>query len=712
MKTPVSVPFIPPLTKPIRVPSGSLRVSLAILVLVSFLPAVTFGLGISPGSAEVTVAVRNTNMVRCDFFVSFWPTEEGLTYWTTNFLVGDAVTASNCFVSFDPVVRLTSLETAPIEGHATNGVTGYLLSVFVGAPDAIPSPPDQLVNLFVVLKTSAATGGGIQFQAGVIAPITVHVVPWPVAISQNVTTPEDTPVEILLAGWDQEGSPLTYSVVQGPTAGTLTGTPPQLTYRPNTNFGGADQFTFKVNDGTWDSAPATVSLTVTAINDAPFFTFEHPDLRVNEGERCGFSVAAYDVEESWHLLDFSLVANAPAGLASNVYLVAGGGSQAEFWWIPDEDQGLSTNLINIIVSDHGDPRLSATTTVKVVVAEVNKAPVWQPMPDQVVAELTPLTLTNRATDPDLPANRLTYELLAAPVGMSLNPTNGVLTWTPTEEQGPSTKVVSVKVTDDGEPSLSATQSFVVTVLEVSQAPSLRPAEFGADGRFRLLLTAFESEAGIEYVIEASTNLWDWVARATNTVGLLETWAFEDLEATHSPQCFYRARYQRRTPQDVIWVDDSLPAGAVTGGNEGWNWVSSNPAPYSGSFASQSDLRAGEHQHYFHSAIDTLAVNAGDVLFAYIYLDPDHLPGEVMLQWFWGGGSSYASRAYWGANIINWGTDGTASRRYMGPLPVAGQWVRLQVPAALVDLEGAVLDGLGFTLWDGRATWDCAGKASP
>ncbi len=46
---------------------------------------------------------------------------------------------------------------------------------------------------------------------------------------------------------------------------------------------------------------------------------------------------------------------------------------------------------------------------------------------------------------------------------------------------------------------------------------------------------------------------------------------------------------------------------------------------------------------------------------------------------------------------------------MGPLPLAGQWVRLEVAASLVGLEGQTLNGMAFTLFDGRATWDHAGK---
>jgi hypothetical protein len=49
---------------------------------------------------------------------------------------------------------------------------------------------------------------------------------------------------------------------------------------------------------------------------------------------------------------------------------------------------------------------------------------------------------------------------------------------------------------------------------------------------------------------------------------------------------------------------------------------------------------------------------------------------------------------------------------MGSLPATGQWVRLEVPASLLGLEGQTLSGMAFTLYDGRATWDHAGKAVP
>jgi hypothetical protein len=93
----------------------------------------------------------------------------------------------------------------------------------------------------------------------------------------------------------------------------------------------------------------------------------------------------------------------------------------------------------------------------------------------------------------------------------------------------------------------------------------------------------------------------------------------------------------------------------------------------------------------------------------VYLDPANLPSEVMLQWNDG---NWEHRAYWGANnIMGWGANGTNSLRFMGALPAAGQWVRLEVPASSVGLEGHVVSGMAFTLYGGRATWDHAGKVS-
>ena len=171
---------------------------------------------------------------------------------------------------------------------------------------------------------------------------------------------------------------------------------------------------------------------------------------------------------------------------------------------------------------------------------------------------------------------------------------------------------------------------------------------------------------------------------------------------------YAGKTAKPVNSDTVWMDDAVPAGATLAadGGDSWTWINSNPTPYSGSLAHQSTLAAGEHQHYFYNATGTLTVATGDTLFAYVYLDPVNPPSEVMLQWNDG---TWEHRAYWGANLIGFGVDGTVSRRYMGALPATGQWVRLSVSAAQVGLEGRTLNGMAYTLYGGRASWDYAGK---
>jgi hypothetical protein len=91
----------------------------------------------------------------------------------------------------------------------------------------------------------------------------------PVADDQSVSVDEDTNVAVTVTGSDSDGDALTYEVVAQPTNGTVSGSAPNLTYTPNANFNGSDSFKFKVSDGNIDSADATVSITVNAVNDTP-----------------------------------------------------------------------------------------------------------------------------------------------------------------------------------------------------------------------------------------------------------------------------------------------------------------------------------------------------------------------------------------------------------------------------------------------------------
>lgn len=118
---------------------------------------------------------------------------------------------------------------------------------------------------------------------------------------------------------------------------------------------------------------------------------------------------------------------------------------------------------------------------------------------------------------------------------------------------------------------------------------------------------------------------------------------------------------------------------------------------------RSSLQAGFHQHFFDGASTKFQVAEGDSLFIWVYLDPDNPPRTLMLQWHTVA-KNWEQRAYFGENLIAFGTPDSTSRLYAGNLPGPGAWTRLTVSAAALGLAGTELDGMAFSLFDGRAAF--------
>src|SRR5207253_422137 len=83
------------------------------------------------------------------------------------------------------------------------------------------------------------------------------------------------------------------------------------------------------------------------------------------------------------------------------------------------------------------------------------------------------------------------------------------------------------------------------------------------------------------------------------------WVEVEAQLPDGRRVFATTNFTANSP-NIVWVDDSAPAGASTGadGGDSWNWVTSNPAPFSGLTAHQSAISAGSHQHYFDNATAT------------------------------------------------------------------------------------------------------------
>jgi hypothetical protein len=117
----------------------------------------------------------------------------------------------------------------------------------------------------------------------------------PVAYDKEVTTDEDTPVDMILSASDVDSEDsLTWHIVEGPNDGSLAGENENRIYTPNADFNGTDSFTFKVNDDTADSNTATVSITINPVNDAP--VSENQEATIIQDQSLDITLSATDVE--------------------------------------------------------------------------------------------------------------------------------------------------------------------------------------------------------------------------------------------------------------------------------------------------------------------------------------------------------------------------------------------------------------------------------
>ena len=153
---------------------------------------------------------------------------------------------------------------APSNGAVTQASTGS--ASFTYTPSANFSGTDTFT--FSASDNSGASG------TGTVTVTVAAVNDAPSVINGPISTNEDTAKTETFTTWttEVEGDASTFRVVHQPSNGTVrraTRASASLTYTPSANFSGTDSFTFKANDGTTDSETATVTVAVTAVNDAP-----------------------------------------------------------------------------------------------------------------------------------------------------------------------------------------------------------------------------------------------------------------------------------------------------------------------------------------------------------------------------------------------------------------------------------------------------------
>ncbi|MBN1208055.1 MAG: tandem-95 repeat protein, partial [Myxococcaceae bacterium] len=241
----------------------------------------------------------------------------------------------------------------------------------------------------------------------------------PTAEPQSGSTEEDQALALELTGSDAEGGALTYTVVDQPQHGTITGLPPKITYTPALNYHGPDSFTFTVSDGQATSAPATVSLTITPVNDAPTATAQS----IPTPEETATDITLTAEEPEGELLSFAVASQPAHGTLT--------GTPPDLTYTPAPDY-YGPDSFTFTASD--GTTTSAPGTISITVTPVNDAPVAIAR-SLSTSEDTPLPVTLTGSDVD--EDSLSFAISTQPAHGTLTGTPPDLTYTPAPDyRGP------------------------------------------------------------------------------------------------------------------------------------------------------------------------------------------------------------------------------------------------------------------------------------
>jgi hypothetical protein len=363
---------------------------------------------------------------------------------------------------------------------------------------------------------------GTVDSAAASVSITVNAVnDAPAADAQSVSTNEDTAKTITLTGSDVDGNNLTFAIGTGPSHGSLgtigsvtcTGTAPKscsadVTYTPALNYNGSDSFTFKVNDGTVDSAAASVSITVNAVDDDPTVTRDDASVTVNEGAAATNSGTYGDVDGD------------TVALSASIGTVTNNGDGTWDWSYVTSDGPDQSQTVTISGSDGSPPNAMVTFALTVN----NVAPTADFSNDGPVNEGSSFTLHIDNGDDVSPVDKAAKFTFAFDCGdgagygaFTSTPTLSASTTCSTSDNG--TRAVKAKIKDKDGGVREYTGS--VTVANVAPTATFNsPASVNEGSDIHVSLTSpfdpssADTSAGFEYRFDCGSGYGAWGSDAS------------------------------------------------------------------------------------------------------------------------------------------------------------------------------------------------------
>ncbi len=323
--------------------------------------------------------------------------------------------------------------------------------------------------------------------ASAAATVAIEVTPVndaPVAIAQTSAVAEDASVVMELTASDVDGDPVTFVIVASPQHGTLSGTGSTRSYSPEANFAGTDSLSFAVSDELAQSAAATVTLVVNAVNDIP--VAHSQSLAVLETTPLVITLVATDVESS--ALAYTIVSPPQHGSLS--------GTAPSLTYSPAPGY-VGNDSFRFEASD--GESTSNPATVSIEVAPNNHAP-FAFDASATTTEDTPVSVALVATDPDL--DLLAYAIVTPPTHGTLSGSASNPTYTPAaNEHGPDS--FSFQVSDGELSSNLASVTIMVSASNDRPVPADQSLEVTQGAGSPVVLTATDVDGdALTYTIVA------------------------------------------------------------------------------------------------------------------------------------------------------------------------------------------------------------------
>jgi large repetitive protein len=362
-----------------------------------------------------------------------------------------ATTNEDTPVVLTPLANDTDADGNPLTVTAVSAANGTVTILPDGTVRYVPNP--NFNGTDTVTYTISDGQGGTATSTVTVTVNPVNDVP--VAVNDNATTPEDSPVTIPVLGndTDADGNPLTVTAATSPNGTVVINPDGTITFTPNPNFNGPTTITYTISDGQGGTATAIVAVNVTPVNDPPV---ARPDTAATpEDTPVTIAPLTNDSDVEGNPLTIT-TATSPNG---TVVINPNG----TITFTPDPNFNGPTTITYTISDGQGG---TSTATITLNVAPVNDPPVARndvfTMDEDTTARIPVL-----ANDTDADNDPLTVTTATSPNGTVVINADGTVSFTPAANFfGPATITYTIS---DGRGGTS-TATVTVNVVNTNELP--------------------------------------------------------------------------------------------------------------------------------------------------------------------------------------------------------------------------------------------------